>query len=233
VLPEDGRGWIVSIDPSFSRDPAALSVVGRSRESADRLLVGFTQRWTAPKTKRGHQRSRAEDTARIEHVVSEMAAICARYGVHRLISDQHMSGTMQSEFGKHGLRVHTRAWTTDTKLAAFRSLRALIYSGRIELPGDPVLVAEAGRLRESNRAGSPKVETPRAGDSHCDLIVSVAAAVLEHERHGAVRPTRTHSPFIGRYARERPLSRAAAERHITYRAPEGMPPLPHAGRWDL
>ena len=70
-------------------------------------------------------------------------------------------------------------------------LRALVYSGRIELPDDPVLIAEAGRLRESNRGGSPRVETPRAGDSHCDLVVAVAAGVLEHEKHGAP-PGREH-----------------------------------------
>jgi hypothetical protein len=57
------------------------------------------------------------------------------------------------------------------------------------------LIAEAGRLRESNRGGSPKVETPHAGDSHRDLIVAVAAGVLEHEKHGAPPKARTLSSF--------------------------------------
>ena len=194
ALPGDGREWVVSIDPSFSRDPAALAVIGRSRSHRDRLLVGHTRRWLPPKTRLKVRRTRTEDTSRIEHVVSEMAAVCSRYGVLSVITDQHLSGTMEGEFRKYGLRVRVRAWTTESKVAAFRSLRALIYTGRIELPHDPVLIAEAGRLRESNRGGTPKVETPRAGDSHCDLIVSVAAGVLELERHGQGR-ARTWSSF--------------------------------------
>jgi hypothetical protein len=63
---------------------------------------------------------------------------------------------------------------------------------KIELPhDDPILISEAGRVRTN--PGSDTVETPRSGDSHCDLVLAVAAAVLEHESHRPPQPARTMS----------------------------------------
>jgi len=74
---------------------------------------------------------------------------------------------MRDEFSKHGLRVEIEAWTAASKTAAMRSLRALVNTGRIELPDDPVLISELGRVR--TKLGRDEIETPRTSDSHCDL----------------------------------------------------------------
>ncbi len=203
VRPTDGRDWIASFDPAFSRDAAALAIVGRSHDDPSRFLIGYTQRWLPTRPRRLARRSREEDTARIEQVVADVAGVCKTYGLHNVITDQHLSGVMESEFGKHGLRTITRAWTTSSRAAGFRSLRALIHTGRVEFPDDPVLIAEAGRLRE--KPGRQEIVTPRVGDSHCDLVLAVTAGVLEHERHGVVRPMRTSSAM-----RRMPLRRAEA-----------------------
>ena len=191
VLPSDGTDWRAAIDPAFTRDPFGLAVVGRRRDDPSQLVVGHTQRWLAPRTKRRIIRSRKEETSHIEHVVFEVSAVCERYGVTRLISDQHLSGTMRDEFSKHGLRVEIEAWAAASKTAAMRSLRALVNTARIELPDDPVLIGELGRVR--TKVGRDEVETPRTGDSHCDLALAVAAVVLEHERHGVGEPVRVTS----------------------------------------
>ena len=57
TLPADGRSWIASFDPAFSRDPAALAIVGRRHDDPSRLIVGYTQRWL-PKGRRLLRRSR-------------------------------------------------------------------------------------------------------------------------------------------------------------------------------
>jgi phage terminase large subunit-like protein len=196
TLPGDATGWIAAFDPAFSKDPAALAIVGRRHDDPARLVVGHTQRWVPPRTGRLRRRSRSEETSWIEQVVAEAAEVCGRYGLHNVLSDQHLAGTMQSEFEKHGLRVKVAAWTGTSKTAALRSLRALIHTERIEFPDDPVLVAEIGRVR--TKPGSDTIETPRSGDSHCDLALATAAAVLEHERHRPASPGRTMSPFSRR-----------------------------------
>jgi phage terminase large subunit-like protein len=195
TLPGDATGWIASFDPAFSKDPAAMAIVGRRPDDPARLIVGHTQRWLPPKTGRLRRRSRSEETSWIEQVVAEAASACARYALHRVLSDQHLAGTMQTEFEKHGLRVQVTPWTSTSKTAALRSLRALVHTERVELPDDPVLVAELGRIR--TKPGSDTIETPRSGDSHCDVALAVSAAVLEHETHGPGQPIRV-SPLFRR-----------------------------------
>ena len=104
---------------------------------------------------------------------------------------------MQDEFRKHGLRAITRAWSGPSQMDAFRSLRALIDTQRIELVDDSVLLSEFGRVRESQQGGSAKIVLPRVQDSHCDVLSALAAAVLEHETHPPARPLRVSS-VVGR-----------------------------------
>ena len=232
VLPSDGRDWRCAIDPAFSRDPFGLAIVGRRREDREQLIVGHVQRWLAPKPKRRIIRSRSEETSYIEQTVAEVAAICARYGITRLISDQHLAGTVESEFAKHGLRVKIAAWTDDSKTAAMRSLRALVNTNRILLPDDPVLISELGRVR--TKPGRDKIETPRTGDSHCDVALSVAACVLEHEARPPARPLRVSS-VVGRLGRA-PGSEGAraadARAAQTQRREEASPVVQNLKPWQ-
>ena len=90
-----------------------------------------------------------------------------------------------------------------------QALRARVYGRRIELydpPGVPLL-AEAGRLRTRYRAGSSAVEVPRVGDSHGDVVLALAAAVFEHDRHGGARVRVSQAdprrlPEVGSLARD-------------------------------
>jgi hypothetical protein len=47
------------------------------------------------------------------------------------------------------------------------------------LPDEPQLITELARIRSKYRAGAAAAETPRAGDSHCDVAVAVALGVRE------------------------------------------------------
>jgi phage terminase large subunit-like protein len=228
VLPADGTDWRCAIDPAFARDPFGLAIVGRRRDDSSRLVVGHTQRWLAPKTRRLLIRTRSDETSQIEKVVREVAGICERYGVSRLISDQHLSGTMQSEFEKIGHKVEIAAWTADSKTAAMRSLRALVNVSRIELPDDPVLISELGRVR--TKVGRDEVETPRTGDSHCDVALAVAAVVLDHERHLPVEPMRLSTGWKAKARRD--AQRELVERHLVFRNPGPGLHAPRSGGSD-
>jgi phage terminase large subunit-like protein len=184
-LPGDGRGWVASFDPSFSRDPAALVLVGNDPVDRDTLIVGHVQRWVPKRRRRGVLRTRQDEDTVIASVLDEVAAVCARFNVMHVVSDQHLPGTVTAELSKRGLSTLIRAWTSSSKTEAFQALRARIYTQRIELPNDPQLIAELGRLRTKLRAGSSAVETPVVGDSHCDLAIALAAGVARLDRGGA------------------------------------------------
>jgi hypothetical protein len=180
LLPHGGHGWLAALDPSFSSDPTGLAIVGRDPSDRSRLVLGLAQRWLPPKRRR---KTRAETERVMDEVLDGVAEIVSRYGA-RVVSDQHLPGTVVDELRKRGVHASISTWTATSKTQAFQALRSRIYTQRIELYEDKQLLAELGRLRTNFRGGSAVVETPRVGDSHCDLATALAAAVWEFERHG-------------------------------------------------
>jgi hypothetical protein len=183
LVTDIARGAVLAFDPSFASDPAAAVVVGADPWVPALLRVAYVQRWLPPKRKKRPYRSREDEDRVIEAVLDDVAAIAARYQA-RVISDQHLPGTVTYELGQRGVPVAVRPWTATSKTEAFQALRARIYTNRIELPDDPQLVTELCRLRTKYRAGAATVEVPRVGDSHCDLAVALAAAVHAFDRGG-------------------------------------------------
>jgi hypothetical protein len=192
LMPEDGRAWIVAIDPSFSQDPFGLVVIGRDARPGHEgsLVVSECRRWT-PKAmrKRGPGRvfrqTREERDWVVDTVLDQVAALAERYDA-RVISDQHMGQLITDELRKRGVpHVRTEAWTATSKTEAYKGLRARIATRRIELPADSQLLVELGRVRSQYRAGSAAVVIPRTGDSHGDLGEALALGVAALDQYGS------------------------------------------------
>ncbi len=190
---EEGVGWLVGFDPSFSVDPSAAAAVGRSRSDRSQLVVGRVERWLPAKSRRKRARQSTADRQEVvDAVLDGVAAMAGEFGGCPVVTDQHLPATVIEGLRARGVRrVVVRAWTAQTQTDAFRALRAKVYAGAITLPADEQLVSELCRLRSKLRAGSSQIEIPRSGESHCDLAVATASAVLELERHptGSLRAT--------------------------------------------
>ncbi len=221
ALPEDGRGWVCAIDPSSGGgDPFACVVVGRDARPGyeGRLLVGQVERWQ-PRGPKGllSRKSRAEKDLWVDSVLDKVAAIAKRYRAS-VVSDQHVPGVVRDELQKRGvLGVKIEPWSPTSKSEAFQAVRARIATHRIELPSDEHLLTELRRVRTRYRAGSSSIEIPRAGDSHGDVVMALAAGVLALDRHSAPQPLRVRSPW----AVERAMAhkRRAGERQETHPEP--------------
>ena len=85
-----------------------------------------------------------------------------------------------------GVTVRAVPMTASSKTAAFAELRSLIYTGQLELPDYPPLLAELRRLRTRFTAGSASVVNPRVGGSHGDLAQALAMAVWDRGEGGVV-----------------------------------------------
>jgi len=211
ALPEDGRGWLLALDPSSGGgDPFAAVLVGRDARPGyeGRLLVGGVHSWKPRQGTRRKlsRRSRAERDLWLDRVLDQVAAVALRYRAG-CISDQHLPGVVTDELRKRGVpRVSIRAWTSTSRAEAFQSLRARVVTERISLPDHPDLLAELRRVRRRFRAASSStVEVPRLGDSHGDLALALALGVHEIDRRGVgTRRASTHS--IGRLLRDRPAT---------------------------
>lgn len=181
LLPSDVLQPVAAFDPAFSSDPAALAIVGRDPADPGRLLVAWSGRWLPPRRKLRSYRTRSEQETVMAGILDEVAEIALRYRA-RVVSDQHLPGTVLDELRQRGVSASIRAWSARSRDEALGALRARIYTERITLPDDPQLVTELCRLRTRFRAGSSTVEVPKVGDSHCDVALAVALGVLEHER---------------------------------------------------
>jgi hypothetical protein len=188
LMPQDGRSWIVACDPSFSHDPFGVAVVGRDARPGreGHLVVSEVCRWLPKKMRRrGFLQARAEHDWIVDTVLDEVAALAQRYDA-KVISDGHMGALIQDELRTRGVAyVDTRAWTPQSKTASYKALRARIATRRIELPAEPQLLVELGRVRTCYKAGSAAVTIPRTGDSHGDLGEAVALAVGVFDEHGS------------------------------------------------
>jgi len=193
ALPEDGRSWVCSIDPSSGGgDPFACVTIGRDARPgfAGRLIVGHVERWLPRRSRVPlSRRTRSERDLWVDSVLDGVAAIAKRFRA-LVVSDQHVPGVVVDELRQRGvMHVRVNPWTPQTKTEAFQALRARVSTSRISLANDDQLAGELARVRTRYRSGFAAVEVSRAGGGHSDLAVALAAGVLELDRYGVVTPT--------------------------------------------
>lgn len=197
LAPTEGTSWVLGFDPSFSVDPSACAVVGRSKADPKQLIVARVERWQ-PRLRRF--KKRAHSTAAREVVVTSVLDAVARIAKDYdavVVTDQHAPATVLEGLRTRGVaQVRVRSWTGRGQTDAFRAVRAHIYGGTITLPGSSELQAELRSITTSHRAGSSQVRLPRTGTHHADQAVSLAIAVAEVDRRAPARPARGGSAAV-------------------------------------
>jgi hypothetical protein len=179
--PTEIKSAVLGFDPSFSRDPAAVAVVGRDVWDANLLVLAHSERWV-PSRKR-YWKTQAEQQDQQRLVLDGVAALAKRYNA-RVVTDQHLPGVVTAGLAQRGVSASVRGWTPANKTEAWKALRARVYGRKLELYDEPQLIAELSRLRVNYRPGSAEVVNPRSGDSHGDCAVALALAVAELDRGG-------------------------------------------------
>lgn len=181
--PAYGKGWVVGLDPAFSRDPFGVAVVGRDPENRRRLLVGHVDAIDA----------RGDFGGPLETVI----ALADEFGA-RVVTDQYAAPAVLERLRRAGLAVREHAMTAATKTAIFAELRARLYAGDLEVYRHPPLVAELRRLRTKFTAGQAAVVNPRVGRSHGDIAQALALATFELRRGGGAGRRKSRSGGVDR-----------------------------------
>jgi phage terminase large subunit-like protein len=182
----DGQGWVAAFDPGFE-SVSALAIVGRDGADHGRLVTAHVERWVKPKRKL-KRRTRTTDELWIAQTMAAVAHAVAPFRITSIYSDQHYPRLVADELSKHGLGCTVAAWDRERVNRAFNALRVRIELEKIELPNDPQLLRELGRVRTKVRAGSSGVDLPVTSDGHCDLVVALALAVSRFEGGGSQSP---------------------------------------------
>lgn len=185
---------VAAVDPAFQTDPFTVSVVGHHPIERRRLRVALVRSW---RPARGRELS-------VEDVLSEVAAICRRYGITRVFTDQFASAAIRQSLQRRGLTAREITMSASSKTAIYGELKAKILAGELEIPRHDDLIGELGRIEAHYSAGSASVRIPRRGGSHGDLAQAVALGVyaMRHRsarnkqqvRSGTYEGTRYHRP---------------------------------------
>ena len=61
LSPDQGTGWLVGFDPSFSVDPSAAVVVGLDPANRKRLVVARAERWVPKRTRKIRRAAKTEE----------------------------------------------------------------------------------------------------------------------------------------------------------------------------
>jgi Terminase large subunit, T4likevirus-type, N-terminal len=216
--PDQGTGWLVAFDPSFSVDPSAAIVIGREPEDRKRLVVAHAERWTRKASRSERRRAKTEqerlDVAGV--VLDAVARLSLRFGNCAVITDQHSRRLVESGLRERGVNVvRHRSWTSSTQTEAFRMLRARIYGDTISLPVNDQLVRELCRVRERTRGGKSEVDLPRSVDGHLDLAVALALGAWESDVRGASQPMHAGQGWKRRVRED--ARRELVERNLVFR----------------
>jgi hypothetical protein len=185
---------VAALDPGFSRDPFALAIVGRHPEQRNRLRLAVVRTW----------RPRKGSELEVEDLLDEVAAICRRYRVGKVWTDQYASVPVRQALARRGVAARELTMTATSKTAIYSTLKAKLAASDLELYAHPELLAELGRIEVRYSAGSAGVRIPRRGGSHGDLAQALALAVHALRAPGGRRAGRIRS---GGYDPEPPVIR--------------------------
>ncbi len=189
--PEAARGWVAGLDPAFSRDPFALTLVGQDA-ARKTLVLGRCQRWIPQQV--GDTETFEDQRGLQDHILSEVIDICRSYRA-RVFTDQFMAPAVKDRLTKAGLHVEVATMTAASKTDAFVELRARLAARELELYRDQQLLDELRRLRSRFTAGRSAVLNPRVGDSHGDMAQALALAVWGQRQWSiSASPMRVRKP---------------------------------------
>lgn len=146
--------YVAFVDPSGGRrDPYALAIGHREGPNA---VVDVARRWQAPFNPTG--------------VAAEVLNTLRPYGIRRVVGDRYAGEWPREQFRAQGLEYDTSSLD---KSSLYLELLPALNGGLLEIPDDPVLIAELrGLERKRGPSGRDRVDHPPSG--HDDLANAVA-----------------------------------------------------------
>ncbi len=119
--------------------------------------------------------------------------VCDRFGVTRVIADQHEASSWKQLASDVGLKVHVEPWTSGdridedwllgdrehmSKSQRYRSVRAAMLNGRVRIPNDAQLLQELRSVySELTPAGNEVIRIKRTATGHGDRVTALVMGV--------------------------------------------------------
>lgn len=155
-------------------------------EKQDKALVALCREWRGSKTEPLSPRK----------VLKDIAAVCHRYGVTRIRTDQYSIDALQDLASDVGLTLEQDEMTESERSEQYLSMRARFVEGEIELPPDRTLLADLRRVRRRATQSGISIDLPDTGDGrHCDYAPALMLALSQDAPELSAKP-REHPEVV-------------------------------------
>lgn len=172
----DGSRHYGGCDLGFRRNSSALAL-SCWNEATSKVTVSYVEEI---KPKRGH-------TLKPSEVAAGFAKKAIEYRAGSVMADMHGVDAAAEEFGKHshpntGDSVSYVGWSSqpDEQFDKYVEFRRLMTEGLLDLPDVPSLTGAMRRVTvRPGPGGSMKIELPRMGSAHGDLLQATVLSVVQ------------------------------------------------------
>ena len=153
---ERGAEYAAAMDPGTRSNAWTLVVATRRGQ---KRMVATCRQWVGTQS----------DPLDPDLVLSEIAHICANYGIKVVWSDQVMADALRSMARVYGLSVVEKRFSSTQRLSAYTNLKMRMGAGEIELAPDNFMRDDLLRVRKRIVAGGAQIILPQTSDGrHCD-----------------------------------------------------------------
>lgn len=160
--------YVAAMDPAFRRDAFAFSV-GHVDDTGV-FHIDLSRRWIKPQeTMIGWNPT---------EILREIAALCAKYRVSQVVTDQYHFESLEQLALQMGLTIKKLTFTAGSKAEIYGNLRNLLNTGKLRLLDDPETYSELASLeRRLSQAGGVQISAPP--NMHDDMATVVALCAHE------------------------------------------------------
>lgn len=114
-------------------------------------------------------------------ILAEIAKLCRAYRVSVLDSDQYYGDALRDLAAQQKLVLVVHAWNEREKLSKFLAVKTMFEQGMVEIPAEPALRADLGRVKKVLKGNGSTIAFPRTSDGrHCDYAPCLAMAMARY-----------------------------------------------------
>lgn len=166
--PKPGVQYSAAIDPATRGNAWTLII---ACQEGDKRRVVLAKQWIGS----------AAAPLRPGAILEEVARLCRAYRVSVLDSDQYYGDALRDLAAQQKLVLIVHAWNEREKLSKFLAIKTMFEQGMVEIPADPMLRSDLGRVKKVLKGSGASINLPRTSDGrHCDYAPCLAMALARY-----------------------------------------------------
>jgi len=166
--PKPGVQYSAAIDPATRGNAWTLII---ACQEGDKRRVVLSKQWVGS----------AAAPLRPGAILEEVARLCRAYRVSVLDSDQYYGDALRDLAAQQKLVLIVHAWNEREKLSKFLAIKTMFEQGMVEIPADPLLRSDLGRVKKVLKGSGASINLPRTSDGrHCDYAPCLAMALARY-----------------------------------------------------